>query len=338
MTIRKIEFRVGPGAMGIVISATLLLHWYLAIPKDAAAGYLIPAAALLIQLLRKGTWVDREKRQATRWWGLRLFVSLPVVSKRREIGGESHVRIRRDFRASSEDSGYTAYVVSLGSFDVCESRSHLESRRRAEALADYLGLGMRDESGGEAPSIRAAGTLDMPATDRPTKESRAPTPDPSRVTSAHEGGRRIIEGIRPTPRDRANSAAFIGTLAAVAAVLLFELGLEENRLPLGYFVAVAVGCLGAMALCALLAATRRVRLIVDSSRLILKKSWVVGSWTKRMSAAEVEELDVGASRSDSGTLVLSARGDRRSIEFGAGLRKEELQWIRAEALRALRGS
>lgn len=99
-------------------------------------------------------------------------------------------------------------------------------------------------------------------------------------------------------------------------------------------------------------ATARVRLIVDPRGLRLERKSFLGTKTLRIPADELEELEIGGSaprRSGSMSVgkggatqpgvqqltslfgskgVVTARSDRTTLNFGAGLRPEELKWLR----------
>ncbi len=303
---------------------------------------------------RTGVILDRDEGTATSWWGLLA----PFHRTVRPLEDFREVAVARETRRT-KNSTYTVYVVRLTGMGkplgIREPRDPGAARRLAEEVAKFLGLGVRDASGDRAV-VREAERLDEPVRERLRRTGeRAPRPaTPLETRVGHEIGSDGATLEIPPPGFR---GAVVVPLIAGGALSLFVLGLfvapvlaqlttdesEGARTALWIFggpcVAAGLTPFVLLALPTLQAvATRdRVSLTRDSVR-VERRGLLLGKAIE-MAASEAEEVAIApATRRPWKTIggnVVQVRCDEGAIEFGAGLPKSDLEWLRGLAVHYL---
>ncbi|MHC4252263.1 MAG: hypothetical protein ACYS9X_24355 [Planctomycetota bacterium] len=305
---------------------------------------------------RAGVLLDSRSRTITEWWGLLV----PFKSEVTSFDEVNTVTISRETR-SSKNSTYTVYPVRIegeeGVIDIEEPREYAKARRRAEEIAKFLGFGVADSSSG-TKVVREAGTLDMSLRDlvrasgeRPERPERpGEQPAGGRVNMTSAGSQATFD--LPPPG--------LGTVGAVAVVIglvfacvpfvffggaFFATDLLEdigNAWPFfifaGIFALVWLGGTLGFVVKTVKKATARGRLVVDPRGLTFETRSFLGTKTVTISADELEELElVGADDPRVPAAVpafmgsdehVVARSDRAEVEFGRGLSRGELEWLR----------
>ncbi|HYE04633.1 MAG TPA: hypothetical protein VEL07_03850 [Planctomycetota bacterium] len=304
-------------------------------PGDAWLPALLVAGGLAITGFRSRRIVDLDERaiETTTGW---LFWT---TTKREAIGDWRSVEIRPPERRGSGKNRYTAIPVMLngshGAHEIDAPRHEHDARRLAEWLARGANLPLRDASAGDVVE-RAPDRLDEPLVARIRAEDlQAPEPERNRLRRED-----LMHGVRI--RVPPSSALLLSPLMLLPLLIpllfwwfLWRPGLARSAdgstastlflyAPLLMVVLPLVG----MIVSALRGGTFGYRIDVDASGLRALR--------KDIPATELEELRVVSSGRFGGR-CLRATSDRADLRLGAGLRDDELAWLRATILRALKG-
>ncbi len=315
-------------------------------------GLFWATVGVALMFARAATDIDARSRTVTKWWGLLVPFGSTVTS----LDTMRVVTIKREVQRSDK-STITVYPVRIEGegepIGIEVLREHAKARIRAEEVAKFIGFGIEDSSTGEK-IIREAGTLDMSLRDR-SRASREPTERPSeqptgsRVTVTSAGSQATFDlPARGLCAAEIAMIAFV-ILVACAPAILFFVGIRDQpallkdigkALPLvALFGLIWVcGCIGFI-LSIVKKATARGRLVVDPRELKLEMRSFMGTKTERISADELEELELvrpGNPRIPEALRALVgaeervvARTDRATIELGRGLSHAELEWLAA---------
>lgn len=336
---KRAEWRDGMGAIGVL--GTIFWAVACAICLKEGTPAVLPwswgTLALACLLGRAGAVAGCEPRTVTFWWGIRVpfLLNLPLFWKRRTVSSSARVVLRRTGKGSDKHprTVHSAWLVDGKETEVCYFADPVKGRREAERLAKALDLPLEDAT--DPPSIlrREPGTLDVALRDMARVPQRRPPPEVVQVTREELGEAVVFERSWDRRKALRKMGGPLGALAVIAGILMFELILEPrfNR-ALAIGVGVVVGVLGVIAVSMIHVATERVRLIASPAFLRLERSSFLMFRKAEIPAGEIEELDVRLSRKNTGARVLSAISDRRLLEFGPGLRPQDLEWIREEIL------
>lgn len=296
-----------------------------------------------------GTVIDRKAGRVTAWKGFRFpfLVDLPILRTRRSLDDYRIVSFCREiWYRGDKGGGATVYPVYLECWREVTGEPrpqswadkimvnvfsrYISARRCAERIAKLLELGVVDEVAGDRSVYRPAHSLDEPYTwrDEWTEEiiETPERPADARCSYHVAGGEGIV---KIPPRGVPNSGWVFLVLIPVAVVMLaLKVGIPwQVVLPVEGVILLSIGFF-----------VLSPRLVWDRVRVSPQGVWLVRlsplGW-RRLSipADELEELDLGsptqhslASIGFSGRVV-SARSDRRVMEFGLGLSEAELTWL-----------
>lgn len=307
----------------------------------ALFGIIFAGVGSLFVFGRAGIIIDRRDGTVTSWRG---FV-VPLWRTVSTLSDRKWVHVTREVRRS-KNSTYTVYPVrvqtSKGPVSIEESSSFLSSRGRAEQVAKFLGMGIRDASG-DFPVERPAGTLDESLRDRFRRAGEKPrmpqAPEGCRVEYDVNGEEVAFEipasGFRASHRLALVVAVLIsGVIAGVEGWPLLQSRDEGRGIALVILLGFASIPLVVIGIPTITSATTRVRLLASPRGVREdRRSWFHRAGTE-IPAAEMEELGIRpvVSSADSflggGIERVRIVSDRGMIEAGAGLTAEELEWFR----------
>ncbi len=305
---------------------------------------------------RAGVILDARAHTITEWWGLLVPFKREVTS----FDVMNIVTITSEVRRS-KNSSYTVYPVRIegeeGVIDVEDPREYPKARRRAEEIAKFLGLGVTDSSSG-TKVVREAGSLDMSLRDRLRASGELPERPPeqppgSKVVATSAGSQATFDLPAPGLGAAGTVAVVIGIVFACIPFMFFGGAFfatdlfddAETMWPFLLFGAVFIliwlaGTLG-FVVKTIKKATARARLVVDPREVKLETRSFLGTKTVTLRADELEELECAdeddervpkalrALAGSGGRIV--ARADRAELEFGLGLSRAELEWLRDTA-------
>ncbi len=317
-------------------------------------GVALAAVGAVMALLRWGYVVDAGARSCTRWWGF-LF---PLVRRRTSLESATHVAVSREFRETG-GGRYTRlrvrYPVRLEgcgvAIDVDAPRDQGSARRRAKELARLLGLGIRDSSTGELVVLDAK-EVDESLRGRVRRTGERPArptgPPPAGLRVEERWGEIVFEIPAPGLRGGRLASAVVPVAIAIPGLLLaaaltpraLDAGITRMlRSPIGVGLALLVASeLMLVALAVRIAAgawrTRRLRVWPDGVRLEVEGP--VSTALTELASAEIEDVEVvaGVEEVGPGRFLARAqprivlRSDRVDVEFGQGLSRAELEWLR----------
>lgn len=295
---------------------------------------------------RIGVRIDRIEKTVTSWWGL-LF--LPFWSKRRSTDEFDIVTITQEVRRT-KNSTYTVYPVKLtGKGDdvkIEEPRQYDQSRKLAEKVAKFMDLGVKDSGRGETV-VREAGTLDECLRDRFKRTGKVPVmpeqPANCKSIQSVEGDEAAFDIPPPgfgivhllAVGGGAFFAIMVGVFFAGPFFRVFSDSDGKAFLPAVVFMGIlATLPILLVVVPALFAAKTRDRILVSTRGIRLVRRFPIGGHKREIPAEELEELTIAAPSTRNfrnafaRDKVVSARSDRQMIEFGAGLTKEEVRWLR----------
>ena len=324
-------------------------QWFFAIPFGAI--FATVGAALVFG--RAGTIVDRRMGTVTTWWGLLV----PFRRKERPLSDFDSVVVSREVRRS-KNSTYTVYPVRMagpgeGEVKIEEGRDLNKARAMGEEVAKFLGVKLVDRSMGTTV-VREADELDESLRERKERKGeQVAVPDTPAERRAQQSvvGDTLAFDIPP----RGFTPILLVPLAiglVIPTVVYFAflrhvLGDEKMPLPVkllftafigGFFIALPLLVTWGGALSS---ARRRARVEVSPTELRVTQSGLLPGRAKLILTAELEELEIvgesvakGQASSTPKFLggarhVIVARSDRATLTFGAGLSREELEWMRA---------
>lgn len=244
--------------------------------------------------------------------------------RRRALGALQRIEIGGAVQRGSGKNRRTVYPVCL----VCADRSHeleapqsiLNARRTAERIARAANLPLHDRSSG-GESVRLPDQLDQPYVRRMTDADLAVVPPQAPRAVLGEGDDGIVITVPSF------GGAVAGRVVSIIVLLCFPSFVFSSLSPWWW---PGVGCLAALTIVGAVGLHRSgllaTRVCAGTSGLRCGRA--------RMTVDEIEELVVA---SGNGAARLRAISDRRIIEFGAGLADDELRFLRAVVLRAMRG-
>jgi hypothetical protein len=296
-----------------------------------------------------GVVVDRRSRQVIQWRGLRLplLLDLPLWHRVYALDDYRVVVFTTEVWWQGERGGgttvYPVYLYGshqlLGEDGETSPAEHLllegplwysSSRRRAERVADFLGLGVVDQASGGEPAYRPAGTLDdsLRLSWRSTGELSPQRPENARTGYVLEGH----EGVFEIPARGLSIRTAVGvSLATATPLALLLIPGAPYQVSLGLALAVALNIL-------LWVVVPRLvwdRVMVSPLGLRLERRSLLGWRSVELAGEEVEEIVLAHPRVRSmarigyGGSVIGVRSDRRVVEVGFGLDGHEMEWLRA---------
>lgn len=291
------------------------------------------SAAVVLLLGR--TWVTIDRTSGT--VSVRRGLLVPLWGRERPLDDVKTVGLWKETRGGKNYS-YTAYPVALEGPDepveIEAPRKYDRARRRAEAVARFLDLGLEDASSGRTV-FREPATLNESLRDRLRRTGRRPAmpeaPSGARSKVAVFGDEATFEIPLPWWETRLPLLIGLGILAA-AAIGAIAMRIDAGAEPAaeadgGPSVAAIIICAVAGAAFALpfifmglRSATSRQFLTVSPRTLRLERRSPLGSTVKEIPTDELEELTVGS--------AVVARSDRATVEFGRALERGELGWLK----------
>lgn len=335
-------FGVGSIVVGIVI-ATLLLSvrpWPIDIGEFAVLAGLPVFIGAVLMCVRSGVVVDRQRCTLTAWWGMLVPIAYTTA---RSFSKPLDVTLSYEVRRGLKNSTYAVYPVRLegpgtDAIAIHEPDNYNEARRRAEELAKFLHVGIRDRSEG-VEVVREAGTLDLSLRERMRRAGQSvplpvQPPGARAILSYGGSGSPTTIEIPSIPVAACARMFLIGMLVAGVVAMLLEFGAWYSGMPFG----IAAQCVLLPALCILPPpiirnAVLRERMVVSPDEIVVNRRDVFGTRGIRLTGAEIEEITlvrVGYLRAyGGGTSRVVIRSDRRAIELVAALSNpQELKWLR----------
>ncbi len=304
-------------------------------PSDAWMPGIFVAVGLGIAGIRHRKVIDLDERAVESTTGWMLWTR----TRREAIGEWQAVEIRPAEQRGSGSGRYTAIPVRVsGTAGACEidaPRQEQDARRLAEWLARGANLPLRDASAG-AVVERAADRLDEPvvARIRPA-DLHAPEPERNRLRCED-----LMHGVRI--RVPPSSAILLSPLMLLPLLIPFLFWWYLWRPGLLQSASDSTASQAFLYAPLLMVVLPLVGMIVSAVRHGTFGYWIevdaggLRALRKHIPAAELEELRI-ASSGKLGGRSLRATSDHVELRLGAGLRDDELAWLRAVILRALKG-
>ncbi|MFA5137671.1 MAG: hypothetical protein WC728_00445 [Elusimicrobiota bacterium] len=297
-----------------------------------------------------GTLLDRSSGQAVTWVGFNIpfLANLRPWRKSRPLSlySEAVVRYSRVTEGKGFADVYRLLLSGSGPKLPLEDFSSRQAARvRCIEVAKTLGIDMLDSSG-SSPERRRADELDdslraarlrKPAQGQPPA---LPALSALRSEATPEGLRVLI----PAPGFKRRHAGYLAGAAALAAFIgLLGWGVayavSHRAGSGGAFALTLFGSAAALLLSAglypgLRAALVRDELRVSTGGVRLTRRLLFLSWTWTMPADDILHLEVGGSiqegglgRLPTGGSALHVFGRKRTLSFGYGLSRAELDWL-----------
>jgi len=305
-------------------------------------GLVFATVGAAIMFGRAGITIDRREGKLKTWWGLLV----PFRSTQYPLEDLEVVTITREIRRSDK-STYTVYPVRLSGPDkpikIEEPRDYNAARKRAEEIAKFLNLGVEDSSSGSMVK-REAGTLDESVRDRLLRTGEAvdlPERPENCKTQYRTAGDALVIDVPPLGFGVKQIIMLVVGLifpgfVSVAFLAPMLSGGSGPPLPFMIFIGVFFIALPLLLVWghALGSAVARSTVTVSSDALEVRRKGLLFGKTIRITMAELEELEIGGGRRGARSSaffgagsIIKARSDRGSVEFGAGLAKQELEWL-----------
>jgi hypothetical protein len=305
-------------------------------------GLLFAAVGAGLMFWRGGLAIDRHGGSIRTWWG----ILVPWQQKEHRLEDVRAVTLTREVR-SSKNSTYTVYPVRMEGttfqVNVETPRDYQEARRKAEQLAKFLHLPVRDSSTGSIVE-REAAHLDENLRQRAqrTGASRQVPPPPVGCRIRHRIGGGEAEFLIPARGFQpAMMLLLIPVLLFSGLAYFFVLrhflggaGPFADRWPFVLFAAIfLIVPIFAMAGVIIRHATVEERVAVSPQTLRVETRTRFGSRSTEIPAAELEDLDFGNPDPSRGASIMArggicARSDRASVVFGSALSQEDQRWLR----------
>jgi hypothetical protein len=335
---------------GFPFFAAGLLGMILPAAEGAEPAWLAAVVSLPFALIgaafifgRIGVTIDRRRRTVSRWWGALLpfrsavygFDDFQLVSISLEI-------------CRAKNATHTFYPVCIEGrppmrIQLSRHGDYVASRRIAEEAAKLMNLGVADRTSGQE-ILREAGTLDEPFRQRArrTGQTFVPREPPADTRLKLERSSRTATFDLPPPGVRASHVASVATVL-IAGVAVYFLGVrnitdgapEEFVWFLhGIFALGFGGGLIFLAFRIAIDATMKERIEATLGSVKLTRISFLGSRGRQLSADRIEEIEVGPTvlgglhTTYRGREVVGVRSDQATLEFGAGLSRAELDWVR----------
>jgi len=310
---------------------------------------------------RAGIVLDRRESRATSWWGLLV----PMRRRERPLAEFGRVTISREVRRS-KNSTYTVYPVRLacgapgagtadgyeadaggGPLDLEEPRTFEKARAMAEEVAKFLSLPVEDRSGDQV-HVRQVDELDLSLREQVRargEELQMPeAPAGLRCTVRPEGDALVIEIPAPGMTLPYLVQAVAGLVFPGIVCGVFLLPMLADDMPLaprlffmGFIgVIFVLGPILMISVPALRGAKRWERVTASPRAIVVEWPGLLGLAREEMPADELAELLVGGRGrgADFGQLfgggsAVIARSDKKSLQFGGHLRRDEADYVRA---------
>ncbi len=302
---------------------------------------------------RSGAWLDRKAWSVTRWWGL----PFKIWSRTSPLEKISQVRLDRILNDDFES--FCVRLVREGQQageQVFDSQCYFRTRVQAERIATFLGWVMHDHSRDETV-VREPAALQESLREqlwRSGGASEVPVrPKESQVECRVEGGSLSLQ--MPASGIEGAHRAVIVTGQVFLAAVLFGLGkgvmgasVARSGSVGDYYMVMAIvltfSFVGLWTAFRVIRAGRKwaaraTSVYLDDQALRMIHHSNFEDECVEMSIEELEELVIGEVQegiSWKRTEGLIARSDHKIIEFGAGLSREELDWLRDSVYYTLR--
>ena len=307
-------------------------------------GLVFASVGAAFTLGRSGVVLDRRLGKVIKWWGLLV----PMKRKEHPLENFEWVGLRREVRRTSKGRSYTVFPVRLegkgNTLDLAELHDYTEARKRAEEVAKFLDCDLREKRDGRTV-VREAGKLDESLRERMQRIGEQVTMPQQPADGKTKFEIADDEATFDTPARGFHFMHFVPMAGGVIMLALISYNFlrpllrDAQKSPALYVFLGFVGlfCLvvvGVSIVPSLMSATRRERVTASPRGLRVRRRSCFGGRTREIPAGELEELKLtAASRRDPFSLrrrsrVISARSDRRVLEFGLGLSDDELVWLR----------
>jgi hypothetical protein len=296
---------------------------------------------------RAGLTLDRRQKKVSSWWGLLI----PFKTTDRNLAEVKHISITTEVRGGKNKS--THYVVKLAfPTDALEIEAPMDqrvARQLAERAAKFCGLGIVDSTSGDTV-VREAGTLDESVTDRARRKGERvgfPAEIAGSRISYHLNG---DTGAFALPKVGFQAAHLLGLVAGVGVfffvggffLMPFLLTLHDANAPGFLPYVMMLFCLPVLGIPLFIlgsvarSATTQERVLSSPKGVFVERSTCFGRSLVGVKGEELEELFVARTTGRSGKPSLLdslmgkrivARSDTTEVEFGAGLRPDEVEWL-----------
>lgn len=299
---------------------------------------------------RQNLRIDRATGSIEKQWCL---LSKPVYTKTRDLKAFDRISLRTEIRRSDK-STYTVYPIRLiseteANFDLSQSRNELEARKEAESLAKFLSLPIHDETS-DSLRIRHPDSLDQSIKQKfesGAELNEIPEP-PANLKSRidYDGITLHVEVPPPGFNIGLVVAILVIALFEVAFISIFAIPFLSNFnwedpasfiFPLFALIFLSIPTLIILALIGKAFIAKQF-ITVSNASLQVMKGWPFKR-TRNISSQDLEELfiatnmpqsqDRKASAGFGSNLEIIAVSDAKRASFGAGLRKEELDYLLA---------
>lgn len=304
-------------------------------------GAIFAIVGCVVCFARFGTIIDRRHGTVTTWWGLLV----PWRSKSRSLSSFSQVTVSSEVRRTKKSS-YLVYPVRLhglggNSIELEAPRNPEPARQAAERFAKFVELPLMDTTYG-SPIVRQPHELDESLRDRARRTGVKPeipkTPPGVRSSYRIEGDTLVLE-IPPGGVLRQLSLPLgLGVVVPMIAGAVFfsdiDLGDMSRQMTTLLWIAAGfmVGVpLLAMLLPALHRGMQRTYVELTPAMLTVNRHSPLYRSTTQIPADELEELEIvwGSNVRWTGpSHAILARSDNAAVQFGEGLSREELHWLR----------
>lgn len=353
----RLELRAGGGLLivagGLVAAVGVMLLWQLndsmASPTDRMValplGIGFVALGLLLAFARSAIVLDRRQGMLRRWWGLLG----PWIREARPLGDFDmvEVSVRISHTRYGVERRYPVVLLSDAGDVRLRVPTQLHTARvLAERVSDYLGIGLREVTGG-APVERAPGRLHESVRERLQRDGIVPQWPTSLPAHTHLKYERVGDSAVITLPARGVSGAALGALAlgVGVAVLMFALMAMPGESPAqGDGLPQAAGViLFLIGLLALGAGLGTALVISQTSEQVTVSPWELQverlspiwprRWRFAADALEVLQCDASAPRlleigmTHDGRHALLAESDEQRVVFGGTVSGTERQWV-----------
>lgn len=306
-------------------------------------GLVFVVSGAILALGRTGTVLDRETWTVRRWWGL----PFTIWSRSAPLDHFIHVRLERSL--GDEDDSFPVRLMGDGAtVQVFDSSCYHQSRVQAERVATFLGWDLHDRSRGEAV-VREPAELQETLRERLQRSGAAPSmrsrPEEAKAVCRVEGGSLSLE-IPPMGMDGAHRSVILTGQVVLfmvflgLAYLVPKASVARSGSVGDYFMVMGItlsfSLMGLWMAFALIRAGRKwaaraTSVYIDDRYLRVIHHSVYEEESIEFGLDELEELVIGLAQEGMSWKrqeALIARSDRTTLEFGLGLSREELEWLR----------
>ena len=292
----------------------------------------LPSVAIGIAFIfgRRGIIFDKRAGTVATWWGL-LFI--PLWTKSFELAAFNAVSLSREKRGMGKRDTYIVFPIrlldaDLGQLNLCAGQNEIKARVLAEEIAKFIGFKLLDSTGGIL-DVRAAATLGeslRKQVQHSAEEMNLSAPLYGVRSTFMAQGNQVAFKL-PSP-----SFSFCLVAPGLVCVVMFTIFVSSlPGMPLGMWLLIWLPLLiilGAL----LLQVRRKVTVSAAPAGLRLTTKNILFSKTEEIAGKDLEELRL---ENQSGKYNLAALSGKKILRFGAGLSREELEWIRQVLLKAL---